>query len=66
MPFLLALLLLAAPPETLMGGVISVSDAETLRLLVGEEETRIRLAGIDAPEQAQPFGAKAKRTPAKA
>ena len=38
------------------GYVVSISDGDTLTLLVGREQRRIRIAGIDAPEHFQPYG----------
>ena len=46
----------------LTGRVVRVADGDTLTLLDGARvEHRIRLYGIDAPEQHQPFGARAKQ-----
>ena len=39
----------------------SVSDGDTLRVLVGDQQIKIRLGGIDAPESDQPFGQSSKR-----
>jgi len=42
--------------------VVRVSDGDTVTLLDGlRAQHRIRLAGIDAPEKAQPFGDASKR-----
>lgn len=41
--------------------VVRVDDGDTVVLRNGEGETRFRLAGIDAPEQDQPFGPEARR-----
>ena len=54
------LLLLAAPAATaadlVEGRVIRIADGETLSILVdGQTPVKVRLAGIDAPERAQPF-----------
>ena len=46
--------------RTLTGSVVSISDGDTLTLLVDREQIRIRLAQIDAPEIGQPYGKKAK------
>ena len=42
------------------GKVIGVSDGDTITVLRGKEQVKIRLAGIDAPEKKQPFGNVAK------
>jgi endonuclease YncB( thermonuclease family) len=41
---------------TLTGKVVKVADGDTVTILVGTEQHRIRLQGIDAPERKQPFG----------
>lgn len=48
--------------ETLIKGkVVAVADGDTLTILSDDEEQlRIRLSDIDAPESKQPFGKKAK------
>lgn len=51
----------AGSAETLTGKVIKVADGDTLTLLVGTEQIRIRLHGIDSPEQGQAFGDRAKQ-----
>lgn len=49
--------------ETLSGQVVGVVDGDTVDILtVAREQVRIRLAGIDAPEKAQPYGMQAKQT----
>ena len=48
-------------PVTLYGKVVGVTDGDTLTLLVKKTRYKIRLAGIDAPESGQAFGAKAKQ-----
>lgn len=53
---LLVLCASLARAETLDGYIVSISDGDTLTLLVGREEHRIRIAGIDAPEHFQPYG----------
>ena len=45
-----------ADSEILAGKVVSVTDGDTLDLLVDGRKVRIRLAQIDAPEKAQPYG----------
>jgi endonuclease YncB( thermonuclease family) len=55
---------LSAPAgEILEGRVVGVTDGDTLTLLSADRHpVRVRLAGIDAPERGQPFGARAKRS----
>jgi len=52
-----------AQAETLQGKVVGVSDGDTVTLLgPGWTEHKIRLAHIDAPEKAQPFGSVSKNS----
>lgn len=47
--------------STFTGKVIGISDGDTVDVLDSSKTThRIRLAGIDAPEKAQPFGQRSK------
>lgn len=46
---------------TVQGRCVGVSDGDTVTLLVGRKEEKVRLFGIDAPEKAQPFGLRAKQ-----
>lgn len=60
----LALLVSSAPSwaEYLKGKVVSVADGDTITVLdATNTQHKIRLAGIDAPEKAQPFGEKSKQ-----
>jgi endonuclease YncB( thermonuclease family) len=51
----------ADPPKpSFAGKVVSVADGDTITVLVGKEQHRIRLEGIDCPESRQDFGTKAK------
>lgn len=50
-----------ARAETLIGRVVKVSDGDTLTLLVGREQVRVRIDAIDAPEIGQAFGERARR-----
>lgn len=47
--------------DTLSGKVVAVSDGDTLTVLVGQQQIKIRVSGIDAPEKKQPFGQRAKQ-----
>ena len=43
------------------GQVVGVLDGDTIEVLHNKRPERIRLSGIDCPEQRQPFGEKAKQ-----
>ena len=43
------------------GRVVKVHDGDTLTVLAGGVERRVRLVGIDAPERGQPHGSAARR-----
>lgn len=66
MRFFFAFLLLlpvSALAETISGRVVSVADGDTLTILTTEKtEIKIRLAAIDAPEKAMPFGQQSKQS----
>ena len=50
-----------ANAETITGKVVGVSDGDTITVLdANRTQHKIRLAGIDAPEKAQPFGQRSK------
>lgn len=50
----------AAYPFTVEGKVVSVTDGDTIKILEGGKELKIRLNGIDAPEMSQAYGRKSK------
>lgn len=59
---LLLLLPTAAIGATLEGKVVHVADGDTITVLAGaNQQYRIRLAGIDAPEKKQAYGSASKR-----
>lgn len=51
-----------ASADVLLGRVVGVSDGDTITILdETQRQHKIRLAGIDAPENAQPFGNRSKQ-----
>ena len=49
--------------ETIVGHVVGVSDGDTITVLDAQRvQHKVRLAGIDAPEKAQPFGNRSKES----
>lgn len=60
--WVLLLFFSVAQAETLNGYVVGISDGDTLTLLDAKnQQYKIRLAGIDAPEKAQAFGERSKQ-----
>jgi len=61
----LALLVLAiaapAAAEFFEGRVVAVFDGDTIAVLVGHEQRRVRLSGIDTPERGQPWAENAQQ-----
>jgi endonuclease YncB( thermonuclease family) len=51
----------ATAAATLAGRVVAVHDGDTLTVLAGTREVRVRMAGIDAPERGQPYANAARR-----
>jgi endonuclease YncB( thermonuclease family) len=47
--------------ETLAGKVVDILDGDTITVLHEQQETRVRIAGIDAPEKMQAFGQRSKQ-----
>ena len=60
--WLLCLVFGLAHAETLTGYVVGIADGDTVTVLdANRQQHKIRLAGIDAPEKAQPFGERSKQ-----
>ena len=62
--FALLLACLAAPSlnaQEIRGKVVGVTDGDTITVLQDKTPVKVRLNGIDAPEQGQPFGERAKQ-----
>ncbi len=45
----------------LSGKAVSVADGDTLTILIDQKQVKVRVHGIDCPENGQPFGEKAKQ-----
>ncbi|MBX3646760.1 MAG: thermonuclease family protein [Rhodocyclaceae bacterium] len=56
------LFVIPALADSIAGRVVGVSDGDTLTLLSGREQIKVRLTEIDAPEKAQPFGNRSKQS----
>lgn len=52
----------AQPRHSVTGPVTGVSDGDTFYMVIDGQPTRMRMAQIDAPEKAQPFGRKAEQS----
>lgn len=48
-------------PKSIIGKVVGIADGDTITLLTENQQLKIRLAGIDAPERNQDFGQKSKQ-----
>jgi endonuclease YncB( thermonuclease family) len=61
--WLLAVAMLHAHAEAIVGRVVSVADGDTIVVLDSERvRHRIRLGAIDAPERGQPYGKLARQS----
>src|SRR5215475_14714403 len=61
--FILFALALPATAQTIAGKVVARADGDTLTVLDDQQrQYKIRLVGIDAPESAQAFGDKARKS----
>lgn len=59
----LALGSLVTSAETITGRVVGVTDGDTLTVKdASDQQFKVRLSGIDAPEKGQPFGNQAKES----
>lgn len=58
---ILTIILLYCPLFALSGKVVSIHDGDTITVLQGKQQVKIRLYGIDAPELKQPYGKKSKQ-----
>jgi len=47
--------------QTLQGKVAHIADGDTLTILIGHNQLKVRLAEIDAPESRQDYGQRAKQ-----
>lgn len=56
------LFLASAANADFSGVVVGVLDGDTVDVLVNNRPVRVRLAEIDAPEKAQPYGTKSRQT----
>jgi endonuclease YncB( thermonuclease family) len=57
--FLLALTCLLSA-DSLTGNVVKVTDGDTITVLVDNQQVKVRLSEIDAPEHGQDYGEKSK------
>jgi micrococcal nuclease len=55
------LLISIANAQTITGKVVGVADGDTITVLEGSTQYKIRLYGIDTPERGQDFGNRAKQ-----
>ncbi len=58
---ILFLCLLAGPVNAFTGKVVKVTDGDTLEVMHNGRAEKVRLAGIDCPENGQPYGQAARR-----
>lgn len=59
---LLPLLFASSAHADFIGKVVGITDGDTLTILRDQEQVKVRLSEIDAPERRQPFGAKSKQS----
>jgi len=58
---LIVLIFHPALSEELSGRVVGIADGDTITILSGKAQHKIRLYGIDTPEKGQAFGNAAKK-----
>lgn len=58
----LAFLVLPAVAFALDGLVVKIQDGDTLTVLVAQQQIKVRIASIDAPELEQPFGQRSRQS----
>jgi endonuclease YncB( thermonuclease family) len=51
----------AAGPDALSGRVVGISDGDTITVLVAQQQVKVRINGIDAPEKKQAYGESSKQ-----
>lgn len=61
MKSILLLAMLYASLFAFNGKVVSIHDGDTITILQGKQQIKVRLFGIDAPELEQPYGKKSKQ-----
>lgn len=61
MKSILLLAMLYASLFAFVGKVVSIHDGDTIAILQGKQQIKVRLFGIDAPELKQPYGKKSKQ-----
>ena len=57
----MAVFIIACPLFAFSAKVIKISDGDTITVLSGKEQTKVRLYGIDAPEKKQDYGQRSKQ-----
>ena len=57
----MAIFIIACPLFAFPAKVIKISDGDTITILQGKQQIKVRLFGIDAPELEQPYGKKSKQ-----
>lgn len=58
---ILVVFIVATPLFAFSAKVVKISDGDTITVLSGKEQTKVRLYGIDAPEKKQDYGQKSRQ-----